>query len=293
MQKLAATFDNSGEMVWKSTPQTPGRELGVRISFSWPSQGRHYQRHMIFRRLEEDLRRYSIEWLERGARGTNDWVIDLDALRGSFPHLDDLEWLEGSVHIEPEFEPIEMTLSKLPISYANVVAFYVTPEIVSKVHMPDHIPVEIQDSLRRFQSEHPDPSKVAFVMMKFGQTPAHDKITDSIRKVLAESGITALRADDKEYHPDVFPNVLTYIYGCRFGIAVFERLEDDDFNPNVALEVGYLLALRKPVCLLKEKTLKALNTDLGGKIYQMFDQQNPDSTIPDVLCRWAQDNGLI
>ena len=31
---------------------------------------------------------------------------------------------------------------------------------------------------------------------------------------------------------------------------MFERLESERYNPNVALEVGYMMALGKPVCLL-------------------------------------------
>lgn len=116
---------------------------------------------------------------------------------------------------------------------------------------------------------------------------------DSIRSVLSGRGITAVRADDKQYHDDLFPNMLTYIYGCGFGIAVFERPEADEFNPNVALEVGYLFALQKPVCLLKDKTVKTLHTDLVGKLYREFDPQNPNGTVPDVLSQWAQDKGII
>ncbi len=77
---------------------------------------------------------------------------------------------------------------------------------------------------------------------------------------LASYGITALRADDKDYHEDLFTNIVTYLYGCSFGIAVFERIETDDVNPNVSLEVGYMQGLRKPVCLLKDKTLRALHS---------------------------------
>ena len=69
-------------------------------------------------------------------------------------------------------------------------------------------------------------------------------------------------------------NILTYIYGCRFGIAVFERIEDEAFNPNVALEVGYMMGLGKPVCYLKERTLRTLHTDLVGQLYSEFDVEN-------------------
>lgn len=87
--------------------------------------------------------------------------------------------------------------------------------------------------------------------------------------------------------------ILTYVYGCRFGIAVFERIESEVFNPNVSLEVGYLLGLDKPVCFLKDHTLRTLHTDLIGQLYKQFDTQNSESTIPTVLLKWMEDKGII
>lgn len=104
-------------------------------------------------------------------------------------------------------------------------------------------PVEIQESLARFRSDHPDEAKVAFIMMRFGQTGLHEKVIKGIKSALEPHGITGLRADDKQYHDDLFDNILTYIYGCGLGIAVFERIETDEFNPNVSLEVGYMMVL--------------------------------------------------
>ena len=129
--------------------------------------------------------------------------------------------------------------------------------------------------------------------MRFGKTPAHEAIINGIREVSGKHGIAALRADDKQYHDDLFPNVLTYIYGCGFGVAVFERLTTEDFNPNVSLEVGYMLALDKPVCLLKDRTLETLHTDLVGKLYRVFDPQDAQTSIQEPLEKWASDKGII
>lgn len=153
-------------------------------------------------------------------------------------------------------------------------------------------PAEISDSLDKFREDFPDPAKAAFIMMRFGSTTAHEKITEAISKTLDPLGITALRADRRKYHDDLFPNILTYIHGCRFGVAVFERIEADDFNPNVSLEVGYMLGLRKSVCLLKDRTLKTLHTDLVGKLYRQFDPQDPLGTIPNELSKWIADRDL-
>ena len=153
-------------------------------------------------------------------------------------------------------------------------------------------PPQIQDSLRNFRAEYTNSDKVAFIMMQFIQTPAHDRITEAIKAELGKHGITGVRADDREYHHDMFPNVETYMHGCGLGIAVFERIEADTHNPNVALEVGYLFAMGKPVCLLKDRTLPTLPADLVGRLYREFDPQNPAETIPAVLSKWLSDRNL-
>ena len=89
-------------------------------------------------------------------------------------------------------------------------------------------------------------------MMQFGQTKAHTEITEAVRTGLEAHGIKGIRADDKRYHDNLFYNVLTYMHGCGLGMAIYERIETQTPNPNVALEVGYLFAMRKPVCLLKD-----------------------------------------
>ena len=130
-------------------------------------------------------------------------------------------------------------------------------------------------------------------MMQFSSTKAHSQIHTAIRHGLDPHQFVALRADDKQYHDDTLWNILTYMYGCRFGIAIFERIEADAFNPNVSLEVGYMMGLGKPVCYLKERTLPSLHTDLVGRLYQTFDLQSCEETIPQALWKWMTDKGLM
>lgn len=157
---------------------------------------------------------------------------------------------------------------------------------------PSEVPSEIRESLERFRRDYPDARRVAFLMMRFGKTKAHEDIVSGIKAALDPLGVTVVRADDKQYHDDLFPNVLTYVYGCSFGIAVFERIETEQFNPNVALEVGYMFALKKDICLLKDRTLNTLHADLVGKLYRVFDPLDPIATIPQELSRWLRDKGL-
>lgn len=151
---------------------------------------------------------------------------------------------------------------------------------------------EIAAGLEKFRTDFPDGTKTAFLIMRFGSTPLHEQIVDSIKQTLKKHSIIGIRADDKEYMDDLFPNVKVYLHGCDFGIAVYERIMSDDFNPNVSLEVGYLFGMKKPVLLLKDQTLKTLNTDLTGKIYREFDPTRPANTIPNALESWLRDKGI-
>jgi len=156
-----------------------------------------------------------------------------------------------------------------------------------------NIPVEILESLDLFRKDYPLSHKIAFIIMPFGNTKKHEEISKTIKNCLAIHKITALRADDIEYHIDIYPNILTYIYACSFGIAVIDRIENDDFNPNVALEIGFMLALRKKVCILKDKNLKTLQTDLLGKLYKTFDQNEVQNTVTSAITKWMQDKKII
>jgi hypothetical protein len=231
-----------------------------------------------------------VPWLSPSRK---EWIFDLDKMKEEYEDLQELDWCKGRVFVEPEFiiskEGVDIARNKY---FETYVIFYINPEVLGVA--PRHsIPVEIQQSLRSFKLDHPNPQKVAFIMMQFSSTPAHDKIVQGIRDTLAPHGITAVRADDKEYHSSLLPNIQTYLHGCDFGIAVFERIEQDDFNPNVSLEVGYMMAMGKDVCLLKDRTLRTLHTDLVGRLYRTFDPQDPLSTIPIELTKWMKDKGKI
>lgn len=156
----------------------------------------------------------------------------------------------------------------------------------------DAPPALIHDSLKRFHAAHRNASSTCFIMMRFGKTPVHAKIEAAIKKALKKHGLTGVLARDREFHDDLYANIQTYMHGCEFGIAVFERLESDEFNPNVALEVGYMMGLRKQVLLLKDRTLTALHTDLVGKMYREFDPQEPGKTIPAQIDSWLSDKGI-
>jgi hypothetical protein len=154
-------------------------------------------------------------------------------------------------------------------------------------------PPEIAMSIDRFRTKFPDPKKVGFLVMRFAASKPFARIVDVIRRTGEKHGLALIRADENEFHADLWGNVRTYLHGCGFGIAIYERIESDEPNANVGLEVGYLLAMNKPVLLLKDKTVETLQADLAGRLYKQFDPHDPENTIPAQLEKWLSDNGII
>jgi len=154
-------------------------------------------------------------------------------------------------------------------------------------------PPEIAISLDRLRTKYPDPKKLGFLIMRFAAAKPFQRIVDIIKQTGANHDLKIIRADETEFHADLWGNVRTHLHGCGFGIAVYERIETNEPNANVGLEVGYLMAMNKPVLLLKDKTVAATQSDLTGKLYKTFDPHDPEGTIPDQLTKWLLDNGIV
>lgn len=154
-------------------------------------------------------------------------------------------------------------------------------------------PPEIAMSIDRLRAKYPDPKKVGFLVMRFTAAKPFARIVEIIKQTGEQHGIKIIRADENEFHGDLWGNVRTHLHGCGFGIAIYERIETNEPNANVGLEVGYLMAMNKPVLLLKDKTVETLQADLAGKLYKQFDPHDPEGTIPNQLTKWLEDYGIV
>jgi hypothetical protein len=161
-------------------------------------------------------------------------------------------------------------------------------------HLPSFPnPPEIAMSLDRFRTKFPDPKRAGFLIMRFAAAKPFANIVNAIKSTAEKHSLSIVRADENEFHADLWGNVRTHLHGCGFGIAVYERIETNEPNANVGLEVGYLLAMNKPVLLFKDKTVEVLQADLAGKLYKPFDPHDPAGTIPVQLENWLEDNGVV
>lgn len=163
--------------------------------------------------------------------------------------------------------------------------------LISRLQLPPGFQ-QLARFLPFFLNDHPDPGKNVFLMMRFGEGEQFDQIEQTIRRKLQERGLTALRADDKDYTGDLWDNVCLYMFGCKYGIAIFEEINQREFNPSVALELGFMLSHNKRCLLLKDQRMPKMPTDIVGKLYKPFDTYNIQTTISSALDEWVRDLGI-
>jgi len=151
-----------------------------------------------------------------------------------------------------------------------------------------HAPRQLERALELFYREFPPSAAIGFVAMRFGDTTEHLYITELLKHVQAITKIRILRADHQIYHPDLFENVRVYMHACAFSLAFFEDAESRGFNPNVAIEVGYLQAINKPTLLLKSTSLSTLPTDILGRLYLRFNAKDPIEQLVEQVATWVR-----
>jgi phosphoserine phosphatase len=139
-------------------------------------------------------------------------------------------------------------------------------------------------------------SKNVFIITPFRYGAGYRESVRLICETLKELGLRGWVATDRTLDAQLWNNVQAYLIGCKAGIALFtrDRAADTDgspesavVNPNVSIEVGYMLARGKPVLLLKDKRLSSLPTDMIGFLYEDFDLENAPESLPKVVRKWV------
>ena len=154
---------------------------------------------------------------------------------------------------------------------------------------------ELAGDCRKFLSDHPDIDRNVFIMTRF--VPGNALLTlldQELRRTLCRHGLNALRADDRMYPTDrqLWKNVCVYMLCCRYGVAVLEDRVKDEFNPNVALEYGFMRALDKPTLLLKDAGFHNLRADILGTLHETFDLTDIAGSLARPIENWIRDLGL-
>lgn len=146
----------------------------------------------------------------------------------------------------------------------------------------------LQPLLDQFRIDHPDYEKSVFLMMRFRSEPYFVKIQDSIVTNLEHHGLKCIRADAKTYPSDgdLWNNVCVHMLGCKYGVSVYEDIDEREFGANISLEYGFMRAFDKKVLLLRERRLPTMPADIIGKLYRTFDQHDIEPSIAKVIDEW-------
>jgi hypothetical protein len=146
----------------------------------------------------------------------------------------------------------------------------------------------LEPHLRRFLEEHPNPARNLFVMMRFAESPQNEEIYEAIEGACSAYGFHAVRADNRDYTGELWSNIEVYLTCCQYGVAVFEEIDQRNFNPNVALELGYMTGRQKRTLILKEKRLPSLQADVMHRLYKPFDMFAISETVSREVGRWIE-----
>lgn len=228
-------------------------------------------------------------WLDRRNDGPfpSGEVVKAAVLQNGFVNpsnfgiaLAGLEW--------PEEKQREL-LNQLALGYVErMITLATRPQAISGYE-------GLQPHLDAFSADHPDFGRNVFIAMRFRPAKQFAEIHAAIKTGLAKYGLKGMRSDDKVYPPDsdLWNNICVYMMGCKFGVCVFEEIDEREFNPNVPLEYGFMRAMNRQVLLLKDLRMPKMPSDMTGKLYRHFDTYNIAATIQEQISQWAErDLGL-
>ncbi len=140
---------------------------------------------------------------------------------------------------------------------------------------------------RRFEANY---TRNVFVMMRYRDDEKYKQIEDALRSNLLRYGLTACLAKDRAFTDDLWANIAFYMRNSRYGIAVFEEMDEREYNPNISMELGFLYALERRCLLLKDKRMPRLPTDICGKIYKDFDTYRIEESIGSRIQEWCEND---
>jgi hypothetical protein len=153
----------------------------------------------------------------------------------------------------------------------------------------------LADECAVFLKDHPTYETNVFIMTRLQRgNRLLEELDKELRKAIRAHGLNPVRADDRMYMADrnVWNNVCVYMICCKLGVAILEDRVQDEFNPNVALEYGFMRALNKPCLLLADTSFRNLRADILGTLRETFDITNIHESISEPIERWLKDLGL-
>jgi hypothetical protein len=130
-----------------------------------------------------------------------------------------------------------------------------------------------------------------FIMTKYSdganaQLDAQLKtVIDTVKDAVRARGYHPQLAAETKLHPNLWENIECQMLACGRGIAIVEDRFNPKLNPNVAMEWGWMRAMKKPVLYLVEKSVAQMPADVAGLISSRFDWDDPKADIPQLIAQ--------
>ncbi|MBW1298121.1 hypothetical protein [Aquimarina litoralis] len=133
--------------------------------------------------------------------------------------------------------------------------------------------------------------KVGFLIRKFEERSDRNQLVESVKECFEEKGLKIVDALEYTFNIQLWDNIKIYMEHCHFGVVIVDDLTpktDNSFNPNTFLEIGYLLALGKPILILLQNKLEhKLPTNVKAFLYKTFDTQDIyNKNIKNIVFEW-------
>lgn len=169
--------------------------------------------------------------------------------------------------------------------------------------------IRIAPLLRAFDSDSEHADSV-FVMRWMGESKnaTMKLILDSICEEVRNAGLVPrYNGDRPNYSDDLLLNNQVYMRGCKYGVAVLERIARGGkftfgANDNVLIEIGFMLGQASKVLILYDTTTMTATTQgtvtppegtdiptlLRGRIWKEFDSDDPEAAqLKAAVREWA------
>lgn len=125
-----------------------------------------------------------------------------------------------------------------------------------------------KSKIETFVNKYPF-DKSVFIMIRYRER--NRKLLKEIKHVLSVQALNGILASEHNLTDDLY-NPIACLLSCSKGIAVFDEAEmAQEFNPNVAYELGMLHLLGRGCLILKHQSLKTLHTDILMKLYREYE----------------------
>jgi protein-tyrosine-phosphatase len=139
----------------------------------------------------------------------------------------------------------------------------------------------------RFKDLHPQYQRNTFVMMPFS-APGSNEVYAALSTALHDHGLVPIRDDETATSPALWQNIQVSLLGSAYGVAVFMPDKHVQFNPNVAIESGFMMALDRPVLLLVSNSLQGVPADFSGLLYRTFNPYQLAETLTPAVGQWVE-----